>query len=200
MTKNNTLALFDFDGTITKKDTFLEFIKFTHGKTRFWFGIGLMSPIIIGHLLNLLGNTKAKTMVLRYFFGGWEYHRFKKAGEDFCENVLPNQIKRSAMEKIKFHLENEHRVILVTASAKEWVQPWTQKMGIELLSSELEVKNGKITGRLACPNCYGPEKVNRINTLLLLHEYSTIYAYGDSNGDKEMLKIAHQAHYKHFRD
>jgi phosphatidylglycerophosphatase C len=194
------LALFDFDGTITKKDTFLAFIKFTHGKAAFWLGMWLMSPALILYKLKIVPNSKAKMFVVKYFYGGWEYDRFKKAGEDFCEKIVPNLIRKSALEKIKFHLEKNHRIILVTASAKEWVQPWAQKMGMELISSELEVVNGKITGKLACPNCYGPEKVNRINTLLLLNEYSDIYAYGDSNGDREMLKIAHQPHYKHFKD
>ena len=47
-------------------------------------------------------------------------------------------------------------------------------------------------------NCYGIEKVNRINEVINLKEYLNIYAYGDSNGDKQMLKIATHAYYKYF--
>src|SRR5690349_18301694 len=103
MTKNSVLALFDFDGTITKKDTFIEFIKFTHGKFSYWFGLWLLSPMLVLYALKLLRNDKAKTFMFKYFYGGWEYERFKKAGEDFCEQRVPDLIKKSALEKLKAH-------------------------------------------------------------------------------------------------
>ena len=109
-------------------------------------------------------------------------------------------IKKSALEKIKFHQENNHRVILVTASGKEWVAPWCEKIGMEIICTEVEVKNNRLTGKLATVNCYGQEKVNRIKAILTLEDYSSIYAYGDSKGDKEMLALSHNPHYKLFND
>jgi len=198
--ENKSLALFDFDGTITRKDTFLEFIKFTHGNLKFWFGMWLMSPLLILFKIKIIPNNKAKTFVLKYFYGGWPYEKFKKAGEDFCEQKLPALIKPSALEQVKHHIKENHRVILVTASAMEWVAPWANKIGIEIISSQLEVKDEKITGRLGCPNCYGQEKVNRLKNVLVLEDYPAIYAYGDSSGDKQMLAASHHPHYRHFND
>lgn len=200
MIKNNVLALFDFDGTITKKDTFIEFIKFTHGSFSYWFGLWLLSPMLILYALKLLRNDKAKTFMFKYFYRGWEYSRFKKAGEDFCEKKLPSLIKRSASEKLRSHQMAGERVILVTASGREWVEPWCKKVGIEILSTEVEVKENKITGKLSTANCYGIEKVNRIKAILQTEDYTTIYGYGDSSGDKEMLALCHHPHYKHFND
>jgi len=69
-----------------------------------------------------------------------------------------------------------------------------------LISTEIEVVDDRLTGRLACENCYGPEKVKRIHLLLSLRDYDPIYAYGDSTGDKEMLALTKHSHYKHFKD
>ena len=200
MKKNNTLALFDFDGTITRKDTFLAFIRFTHGSLRYWLGMWVLSPLLVLYALKVIPNNRAKVFVFRYFFGGWKYERFKKAGEDFCAAALPALLRKSAIEKIQFHQQHQHRLIVVTASAGEWVHPWCQTMGMEIISTKLEVVDEKITGRLAGTNCYGPEKVNRIQQVLQLQDYPVIYAYGDSNGDKEMLAIAQHSHYKPFID
>lgn len=200
MQENKTLALFDFDGTITKKDTFLEFIKFTHGSFKFWLGMFVWSPILILYKLKVIPNSKAKMGVFKHFYGDWDYSVFKKSGEDFCKNVLPHILRRSALEKIQYHKKENHRIIVVTASPNEWVQPWCKEMEIELISTEIEVLNNKVTGKLACENCYGPEKLNRIQLLLSLRDYDPVYAYGDSRGDREMLAIAKHSHYKHFTD
>lgn len=198
--ENKTLALFDFDGTITSKDSFLVFIRFSCGSLKFWIGLWLLSPVLILYKLGLIRNDKAKAVVFKYFFGNWTYEKFKKSGEDFCNEKLPSILKKSALEKIKFHLENNHRVILVTASAKEWTAPWCTTVGIEIISTEIEVKNNYVTGKLATANCYGEEKVNRIKSFLNLDEYSAIFVYGDSKGDREMLALSQNPHYKHFND
>jgi phosphoserine phosphatase len=71
-------------------------------------------------------------------------------------------------------------------------------VGIEIISTEIEISNNKITGKLSTANCYGPEKVNRLKKLLSMDDYSTIYAYGDSKGDREMLALAQHPHFKPF--
>jgi len=200
LTTNNTLALFDFDGTITTKDSFLEFIKFACGKPKFWFGMWLMSPILILHLLKIIRNDKAKTIVFEYFFGNYTYHHFKILGEDFCKTKIPSLIRPKALEKIKWHQQQGHKLIVVTASIKEWVEPWCKSMNIEILATEAEVIHEKITGKLASANCYGQEKVNRLNTHLILSNYTEIYAYGDSSGDKQLLALTQNSHFKPFRD
>jgi HAD superfamily hydrolase (TIGR01490 family) len=198
--ENNSLALFDFDGTITRKDSWLEFIKFTHGKPRYYLGLWVLSPMLVLYLTRLIKNDQAKIFMFRYFYGGWKYERFKKAGEDFCDQILPGMLRTSAIEKIKQHQAQGHRVILITASAREWVQPWCNKMKMEIISTEVEIINQTLSGKLATENCYGQEKVNRLKALLNPGDYSTIYAYGDSSGDKEMLALAQHPHYKPFAD
>ena len=70
------------------------------------------------------------------------------------------------------------------------LQAWCDKNNIEPLSTQLEFKNGKVTGKFLTKNCHGKEKENRIKELLHVEDYETIYAYGGSSGDTEMLAMA----------
>ena len=88
-------------------------------------------------------------------------------------------------------------MLIVSASIDNWVQPFFPE--VKVLGTQIEVVNGKLTGRFLTKNCYGQEKVNRI---LALYPNRTDYhltAYGDSRGDKEMLAFADESYYKPFR-
>ncbi|HYG38803.1 MAG TPA: HAD-IB family hydrolase [Cytophagales bacterium] len=196
MKKN--LALFDFDGTITYNDSFLEVIKFQKGKWAFYKGFLFMAPIMVLFKLKVIPNWKAKEMVITYFFKGDTYQDFQKKCDDFAETIIPKMLRPKANKKIEEHKKRGDRVVLVSASAENWLQPWTKKMDIELIGTQLETKDGLLTGKLCSPNCYGPEKLKRVLDILDLKEFENIYVYGDSRGDKEILAIATEAYYRHF--
>ena len=192
------LALFDFDGTLTTKDTFLEVIKHYRGNLQFWWGMLLLSPFLVAFKLKLMPNWRAKEMVISWFFKNEEYRAFQAACTRFCDEKVGALIKPEALEAFKKHLANGDRVVVVSASAEDWVKPWCQAQGVECIATRLAVQDGKLTGKLLGANCYGPEKVNRVNLLLNLTEYDKVYAYGDSGGDKEMLALAHHPFYRKY--
>lgn len=196
--ENRTLALFDFDGTITYKDTLFAFIRFVKGRSRFFWGMIRLLPMLIANKLGFIPNDKAKEKLLAYFFKGMNYATFKRYGEKFCEEKLPQILKQAALDKINWHRSKHHRVVVVSASVEEWIRPWTESMGIELLCTEMEINDNRLTGRFSTPNCNGEEKVKRIKELIDLNDYPVIYAYGDSKGDEAMLAIATKPLYKHF--
>lgn len=196
--KKNCIAFFDFDGTITKQDTFLEFIKYSKGYFNFYTGFFLLSPIIFLFKIKFIPNWKAKELVLTYFFKDTCVDDFEKSCLAFSEKIIPKLVRTNALYEIKKHLNNETRVVVVSASPENWLKHWCEKHKLELIGTNLEICNGKITGNILNKNCYGIEKVNRINEVINLKEYLNIYAYGDSNGDKQMLKIATHAYYKYF--
>jgi HAD superfamily phosphoserine phosphatase-like hydrolase len=111
---------------------------------------------------------------------------------------LNNIVKPKAIDKIKYYINQGHKVVIVTASIECWLRVWCDNNNLELIATKLEVKNKTITGKFETKNCYGPEKVNRINEVYNLSDYDYIYAYGDSRGDKEMLAIADKRYYKYF--
>lgn len=197
-TTTKVLALFDLDGTITTKDTFLEFIKYYHGSTKFYVGFLLSSPWLIFFKAGIIPNWRAKEKVLEYFFKGESTHDFQQRGKKFSTEVLPALVKTGALAQLKKHQEQGHRVVIVTASAEDWVHDWCRQHNLEVLATQLAKDGGKITGKIAGKNCYGEEKVNRIKSFLDLTSYDEIFAYGDSSGDLPMLSLAQHKHYRFF--
>jgi len=197
--KSSVLALFDLDGTITTKDTFLEFIKYYHGNAKFYTGFLLTAPWLVLFKLGVIPNWRAKEKVLEYFFGNESQDSFMAKGMRFSDEVLPSLVKTDALAQLKKHQEQNHRVIIVTASAEDWVGRWCAVQGVEVLATRLQKINGQVTGKIDGSNCYGEEKVSRIKTHLDLSTYSEIYAYGDSSGDRPMLALANHPHYRFFQ-
>lgn len=193
------IAFFDFDGTITTKDTLLEFIKFTRGRLRFYLGFLLYSPYLIAYKLKLIPNQLAKEKILRFFFNGMPEDDFKKACARFSELILPALIRPGALSEIGRLKKDGYIVVVVSASPENWICAWAASHNTELIASQLQVVDGKITGKILGKNCHGAEKVRRITEKYNVSDYDPVYAYGDTNGDLPMLQLAQNSFYKPFR-
>ncbi len=184
---------FDFDGTLTTSDTLLAFIRYAKGMPTFVCGFLRYAHLLILMKLKLYPNWKAKQQIFSYFFKGMDQETFDSLCQQFAaENrqlLRPNGIKQIEQAKA-----DDADVLIVSASIDNWVQPFFQHVNV--LGTQIEVKNGNLTGRFLTKNCYGQEKVNRI--LALYPDRNTYYliAYGDSRGDKELLAFADEAHFK----
>ncbi|MCD4744843.1 MAG: HAD-IB family hydrolase [Bacteroidales bacterium] len=194
------LAVFDFDGTITKRDTFLDFILFATGKSKFSFGVFILSPVIIAYFLNLITNKKLKEIFLSYFFKKWSKEEFLHIADIYSEKRLPDLIKNEAMKRINWHKWRKHDVIIITASIKNWIVEWCNFHDIRLIANELEFNGNFITGKLSTTNCYGIEKVKRLTEQIDLTKYKYIFAYGDGRGDKELLEFADEKYFRNFKE
>ena len=195
---NQVVAFFDFDGTITFKDTFIEFIKYYKGIPKFLLGMLLLSPILILFKLKLIRNWKAKEIVLSYFFEGENIEKFKNKCNNYSSSRISKITRKKALEYIEIHKKSNHDIFVVSASAEMWLSKWCEKMEIKLISTKLEIENSNLTGKILGKNCYGIEKVKRIKEEIDLDKYNLIFAYGDSRGDKEMLEIADYPYYRFF--
>ena len=193
-----SLALFDFDGTITTKDTFIEFIRFVKGDVAVGVGFVLLAPILVAYKLRLIPNWRAKEIVFGYFFKNMLYTDFEEYGQRFATEALPKLLRKSAIHEILKLAAEKWEIFIVTASAAEWIRPWSEPYSITLLATKWEVIDGKITGRIEGKNCYGEEKSARIQKETDLNSFTEIYAYGDTKGDREMLALATKKHYRFF--
>jgi len=193
------LALFDFDGTITTKDTLIEFIRFSVGEYRFIKGMIVLTPMLIAFKLKFIPNNIAKEKMLSYFFSGMQYERFISLATEYSLHHIPKIVRPKALERILWHQEEGDDIVIVSASMKCWLKPWCDQYGLSLISTELEVKQGHLTGKFLTKNCHGEEKVNRLKEQYNLASYQQIFAYGDSSGDKELLALTDKSFYQPFR-
>lgn len=193
------IAFFDFDGTITTKDTLLEFIKFSKGSLKFILGFLLNSPYIVAYKLKIISNQLAKEKVLRFFFRNTTVEAFREYCDEFSKKALPQLVRVGALDEIRRLQRDGYTVVVVSASPENWIQSWTDEMKVQLLATRLEIKENKITGKILGNNCHGIEKVRRITECYSLTDYNDVVAYGDSNGDKPMFKLAGTVFFKPFR-
>jgi phosphatidylglycerophosphatase C len=193
-----TLALFDFDGTITDKDSFLEFIRFYKGLPGMVLGLILLSPILLLYKIHLIHNWKAKEIVFTFFFRNEYYNVFKKKCRNFSDFIIPGIIKPNALETIGKHILNGHKVIVISASFEEYLTDWCEKLRIDCIGTRIDVRNNRLTGKIRGKNCYGKEKVSRLKQYIDIEQYDEVLVYGNSKGDWALMEIADQKFYKFF--
>lgn len=199
MQPDRALALFDLDGTLTRRDTLSDLLVRHFGLGR-CIAAGLrLSPWLVGVLIGLVHRDTAKVYVLRHFFGGMPDAEFTALTRHYALNHLEKLLRPQARAQLDWHRDQGHRVIVISASIADWIRPWTERQGIELLATELERVDGRITGNLAGENCRGPAKVKRLEALLNPDAYQPIHAYGDTSGDTAMLALADHPVYRGLR-
>lgn len=194
-----SIAFFDFDGTLTRRDTLADFLIYSFSIRELILKFFVLMPTIFKYLLGYLDNGKAKQLVYRQFFSGMSERDLKEKGKKYSSDKLIRLFRPLGLEKINWHLKQGHLVVVVSASSEYWIKPWANQIGVTCITTKLEVNQGIITGKFHGLNCFGNEKVRRICDHFHLPEYEKIYAYGDSRGDLEMLEIAHFSFYKPFR-
>ena len=194
-----TLVLFDLDGTITHRDTLLAFTRFAVGEMRYFSSMLYLAMPLILQKIKVMSSQRTKEIFLTHFFKDWKLADFEERCERFDMDVLPGLIRSQALQAIQSYVQRGNRTIIVSASPQNWILPWASEQGVEVIATQLEVKEDCLTGRIAGKNCNGEEKANRIRHYLNLNDYSQIIAYGDTSGDRAMLELATQQYFKPFR-
>ena len=129
---------------------------------------------------------------MKKFLKGIPEERGKNLGETFAKEKLSILVTPHRWTRVQRHLQRGNRCILVSANLSLYLKPWGMHAGFEtVIASECAVsKQGDLTGCLYGKNCIGPEKARRLMQYLGPRHQYTLYAYGDSLGDREMLALA----------
>ncbi len=190
------VAVFDFDGTLTTRDSLFLFIRHAVGAWRFYVGMALFVPLMVLMLLRVCDHSRTKERVLAWFFKGWTKERFAAVGRSFVPRlkIVANVDTTAALARL---VEQGISVYVVSASVVDWVRPYCDLLGVtDVLATEMQVgSDGRLTGRFAVPNCFGEEKVRRLLKVEPDRDGYYLIAYGDSDGDLEMFALSDE-HYK----
>jgi HAD superfamily hydrolase (TIGR01490 family) len=188
---------FDFDGTLTKRDTFIRIIVYARGWWRLIGGLLLFSPILVMMKLRLYPNWKAKQQVFSFFFKGMSIDAF----DELCRNFAHDSQKLLRKKGVRTISEAEAEgsdVVIVSASIINWVEPFFSDYGgaVKVEGTKIDVRNDIVTGKFLTKNCYGEEKVKRISRRYPNRKSYYLIAFGDSKGDRRMLDYADEAYYR----
>ncbi len=196
---NQTIALFDFDGTITKKSTTIPFLKFISGHSFLLKSLTKL-PSLISYHCHFSGLDQLNNIIAYTFFKGLSRENLYQAGEHFSNQIIPSLVRKTALERLKWHQDQGHYCILATAAFNVYIDYWAKNSGFDaIVSTQIHFNSHNVaSGTIYGKSCYGAEKLNRVLELIG-NEPRLIYAYGDSSGDAEMLDYATHMHYRIFK-
>ncbi len=199
MAPSATIAAFDFDGTLTTRDSLFRFISWRRGRAEVVGDLLRTLPLLALYGARLVGNESHKMALFARAFQDMPADAFERRAGDFARSEIPPMVRAEALERVRFHQQRGDRVVIVSASPTDWIAPWAASEGItEVIGNSAEVIDGRVTGRLAGVNCYGPEKVRRLLALNPERDSYTLFAYGDGRGDRELLAAADHPYYRCF--
>lgn len=189
------LAVFDFDGTITWKDSFVPFLRFSFGTPVFAARMLRMVIPSVRFMTGRISRDDLKAILVRTFLSGVKEAWIEERANAFCKARWPSLMKPESLAEIERQLAAGAEVTICSASPALVLRPFAERLGIKLIATRLEVVGGMLTGRIVGRNCRCDEKVRRLQAIYLdRHEY-IVHAWGDSRGDREMLDSADVAHW-----
>lgn len=191
------LYCFDFDGTLTYKDTMFMYLKF-YDSTRFRLQFLKHIPLFVLLKLKLADTEKVKKSFIGSILKGQTQEKIEKKSRQFFEHYYPKIVRENALDFIQNIDHNNTYSLLVTASLDIWAKPFAEAFKMQLVSTRAEFRNGVFTGNFVGRNCNGNEKLVRIQQEISNHKYDKIIAFGDTSGDKPMLNWANEGHYQFF--
>lgn len=183
------LALFDFDGTLCKKDSFTGFIFYALSKRHIAKqGIKIL-PWIQAYYLRVYPAHSMRPKLFQAMFKQVPSSELQNLGEQYAHGLM-SHLNPALYAQLKKHQANGDHVVIVSASVDLYLKDIADLLGVDLICTEAEIKDSKFTGLFATPDCSNQQKKTRVLEKYNLDDYHSVYAYGNSKEDLDMLSLA----------
>ncbi len=195
----DTIAVFDFDGTVTPYHSFWRFVMANTPWVKKLAGAWLILRLLYDIKVKKKPLMLAREEFVRFFLRGFDAEQWRSKAKRFALEQLPKWVRPEAETRIQWHQSQGHRLALVSNSPVDYLTPWAELYGFEYVAgSRFAEKNGALTGEMQGNHCFGPEKVIQLEALITDRNKTIVYAYGDSVGDRELLQYADFGFYRNF--
>jgi HAD superfamily hydrolase (TIGR01490 family) len=189
-TDSRVAAFFDFDNTLLPgQASELRFFRFLWRRGLVgWREVYASVACFAWHLGASLQPLREQKMYLR----GMRAATLDPLADEFCREVLCPGLSSDGLARMDQHRRAGHHVVLVTGTLDFLVAPLARWLGIDqVLAARPKRVGGRYTGELVPPLPYGEGKRVLITELALQKglDLSACYAYGDSPGDVEILRL-----------
>ena len=187
------IVAFDFDGTLTCKDSFVAFLAWRAGVRRSVLGLTRLAPAAIRYGLDH-DRGRLKAAAVQEFLRGVTRETLTDDARRFAAEHSGDLLRPDALKCWKDWRARDARLVIVTASPEILVAPFARGLGAErVIGTRLAFDaQGRVSGRLDGANCRGPEKISRLAEIYG-QDFQLAAAYGDSDGDREMLARAEES-------
>ena len=192
------IVAFDFDGTLTIRDSFTAFLRWRAGAAGWTIGLAKMAPALAAYISDR-DRGRIKAASVREFLHGLERTVLEAEAERYADQVWDRFMRPDALACWKAWGEKGAYRVIVTASPETTVAPFARRLGAEgLLGTQLVFDaQDRVTGAFVGENCRGEEKVRRLRAAYG-DDMTLAAAYGDTSGDTEMIAIAGEKGFRVF--
>ncbi len=192
ITGRSGLAAFDVDKTLIDVHCCTRFLLQLFGKRRYF---AALHRAALEHRFRPSRRDVVKLSLLRNLLGGLDSNVFAEEAEEFSL-WIEKRLDPRPLHRLRTHQDMGHRVMLVSASLGAYIRPMGRRLGVDSACAvEMIESGGRLTGEVVggC-NLTRSAKVAAVSDFLSASSISrneiTIWAYGDSAGDAEMLLFA----------
>jgi HAD superfamily phosphoserine phosphatase-like hydrolase len=148
--------------------------------------------------LKMADAEKVKKSFIASILKGESQEKISRKAKAFFDEYYPNIFRDNALDFIKNMKSENTESYIVTASLDIWVQAFAEKFQMKLIATEAKFEKGIYTGHFKTKNCNGQEKVNRIKKAIEGEKFDKTIAFGDTDGDREMLAWANEGYFQFF--
>jgi phosphatidylglycerophosphatase C len=193
------IVAFDFDGTLTVRDSYTAFLAWRAGPAAYALGLASLWPATVSYLAKP-DRGRLKAAATRRFLGGVPLAEVEADARRFAEASARTLFRPDAIRAWKRWQADNARLVIVTASPEPVIAPFARGLGATaLIGTRLAVDEaGRVTGDFDGPNCRGEEKVVRLKAMFG-EDVRLEAAYGDTDGDTQMLALAEEKGFKVFQ-
>lgn len=194
------IVAFDFDGTLTVRDSYTAFLRWRTPWPKWLLGGLRLIPAAFVYLIDR-DRGRIKAAATKVFLAGVTRERLEEDARRFAGLYSRRLLRPDAVIAWKRWRKEEVRLVIVTASPDIVVAPFARGLGAhDILGTPLAFdERDRVTGAFASPNCRAAEKVVRIRAAFG-PDARVLAAYGDTDGDTEMLAMAEEPYYRVFTD
>jgi phosphatidylglycerophosphatase C len=181
------VAVWDVDGTLTRADTMLPFLRRVAGPAAV---TAALVPAIGLHLTGTGRRVEAKAALLRRVLGGRVASDVDRVAREYAEHVVRHRMRSDAVRRWQWHRRHGHRLVLVSASLDLYLRHLGEHLGAdEVICTRMAVVGGRLTGEMSGTSCRGPEKAVRLADYLQGHPGNPVRVYADSAADRPMMMV-----------
>lgn len=198
-TDKPVLAVFDFDGTITDRHTFWRYLRFIAKPVAFWLSLVPLAPVIAGVLTGRTSLMSARAAFIARFLAGMAVDVEARHAASYIAGPLQQYLRPAAIRRLRWHQARGHRTALVSNAPENYLVPWGRSAGFDhVCGTRLEISGQRLTGRVCGENCVDDEKLRRLEQCVGPLARYYVYAYGDSEGDRALLRVADSPFYRNW--
>ena len=192
------IVAFDFDGTLSVRDSFMAFLAWRVPGPRFVSGLLKLLPAGSRYLFNRDRNA-LKAAAVSEFLTGVTRIQLETQARTYCDTVWDRFMRPDALESWAEWGDRGALRVIVTASPETTIAPFAERLGADrLIGTRLRFdEQDRVAGDFVGINCRGAEKVRRLEEAFG-PDLRLVAAYGDTSGDAEMLARAAAPGYRVF--